>query len=174
MTPNWNKIIERVLEHEGGYVNHPKDPGGATNLGITQRVFDEYLAASGIKPYSVKLITRSQAMSIYRVKYWMRIKGDELQHGWDYAMMDAAVNSGPKRAVEWAQEVLGLTVDGVMGPKTRAAIHHAPKEKLNEYMDKRLAFLKSLDTWATFGKGWGKRVEHVRTLALKDWGLTGR
>lgn len=174
MTPNWGKIIERILAHEGGFVNHPADNGKATNLGITQATFNEYLAASGQKPYSVKMITRQQAITIYRVKYWTRIRGDELQHGWDYAMMDAAVLMGPSRAVRMAQQVLGLEPDGVVGPLTRAAIHHAPKEKLNEYMDKRLAFLKTLEDWPVFGKGWANRLEGVRKDALKDWGLTGR
>lgn len=174
MTPNWGKIIDRILAHEGGYVDHPEDNGGPTNMGITQKVFNEYLAASGQKPYSVKFITRQQVMTIYRVKYWVAIRGDDLQHGWDYAMFDAAVLMGPKRAVRMAQQILGLEPDGVVGPLTRAAIHHAPKEKLNEYMDKRLAFLKTLDDWPTFGKGWASRLDGVRKQALKDWGLTGR
>lgn len=175
MTPNFPKIIERVLSHEGGFVDNPADPGGATNLGITQAVFNEYLAASGQKPYSVKMIRRDQAVSIYRVKYWTRISGDDLQHGWDYAMMDAAVNSGSKRAVRWAQEIFGVPgLDGVMGPITRSAIFKAPLEMLNLFSDKRLEFVKTLSTWPTFGKGWERRILEVKDQAAKDFGLTSR
>lgn len=174
MTPNFEKIFDRLMAHEGGYVNHPEDNGGATNMGVTQKVFNEYLAASGQKPYSVKMITRQQARAIFNVRFWIKVKGDRLQHGWDYAIVDFAFNSGPSRAVRLAQLVLGLEVDGVVGPLTIAAIHHAPKEKLAEYMDRRLAYLKTLDDWPHFGKGWTQRVKDVKATALKDWGLTGR
>lgn len=174
MTPNFGKIFDRILSHEGGFVDHPHDNGGATNMGVTQRVFNEFLAASGQKPYSVKHIRREQVRAIFNVKFWIAVKGDRLQHGWDYAIVDMAYNSGPGRAVRLAQTVLGLEPDGIVGPLTIAAIHHAPKEKLNEYMDKRLAYLKTLPDWPHFGKGWTARVEAVRAQALKDWDLTGR
>lgn len=169
MTPNFERIFNRILEDEGGYVNNPHDNGGATNLGVTQKVFNDYLAASGQKPYSVKMITRQQARAIFNVKYWMASKGDKLQHGWDYAIVDMAYNSGPGRAARLAQTVLGLEPDGVLGPISIAAIHHAPLEKLNEFNDKRLAFLKTLDDWPHFGKGWSARVAKVKILSAADW-----
>jgi len=169
MTPNFERIFERMLAHEGGYVDNPKDPGGATNLGVTQKVFNEYLAASGTAPYSVKMITRQQARAIFNVKYWMAVKGDKLQHGWDYAVVDFAYNSGPGRAVRVLQTVLGLTPDGVIGPKTVAAVFHAPKEKLAEYNAKRLEFMKTLPHWPTFKNGWTARVQEVDGKSQIDW-----
>lgn len=164
------KYLEFVLAHEGGYVNHPKDPGGATNFGITQGVYNEYLNASGKKSQSVAQITRREVEAIYRVKYWLRIKGDELPVGWDYAAFDLAVNSGTARAIKFMQAVAnkhgaGLTEDGVIGSKTIAAIKALPREALDDFIDMRLDFMKSLKTWDTFGKGWTSRVEGVRSKA---------
>jgi len=168
MTPNFERIFERILEHEGGYSNHPADNGGATNMGVTQKVFNEYLAASGQKPYSVKMITRQQVKAIFNVKYWIAVKADKLQHGWDYAIVDMAYNSGPSRAVRLAQTVLGLEPDGIVGPKTVAAIFHAPVEKLDEFNDRRLAYLKTLDDWPVFKKGWSDRVAMVKAKSRAD------
>ena len=98
----------------------------------------------------------------------MRVSGASLRSGWDYAVVDFYYNSG-SHAIRTVQEVLGLTVDGQLGPKTIAAINSAPKEKLAAYLDARLAFMKSLSTWPTFGKGWAARVAHVKDGALKDW-----
>lgn len=156
-----------VLKHEGGYVNHPKDPGGATNYGITQAVYNSYLDASGKKPQSVALITSREVEAIYRSKYWLAISGDSLPLGWDYAMFDFAVNSGPSRAIIMAQTVLRLNPDGVLGPKTRDAIANAPPEALDRYLDSRIEFLVSLKNWPTFGKGWKRRVDGVRETVQK-------
>lgn len=170
MQENFEKIFERILVKEGGYVNHPADNGKATNMGVTQKVYNEYLAASGQKPVSVKFITRQQARAIFNVKYWMAIKGDRLPAGWDQAIADMAFNSGPGRAVKLAQLTLGLDdPDGVVGPITIAAIQKAGVEKLNEYMDRRLAYLKTLEDWPVFGKGWAARVAEVKGVVARDF-----
>lgn len=156
------KYLEWVLKHEGGFVNHPSDPGGATNYGITQRVYNDYLAASGKKSQSVAAITRREVEAIYRVKYWLAIRGDELPVGWDYAIFDFGINSGPKRAIRYAQQVVGVEVDGVIGPGTINALRAAPREALDTYLNERLGFLKALPHWNAFGKGWERRVEDVR------------
>lgn len=156
------KYLDWVLVHEGGYVNHPKDPGGSTNYGITQAVYNNYLHASGKRSQSVALITRKEVEAIYRVKYWLLIRGDELPQGWDYAIFDFGINSGPKRAVKYAQEAVGVEADGVIGPATLSAIRAAPREALFKYLDKREAFLRQLPHWPDFGKGWLRRVNDVR------------
>ena len=156
------KYLEYILKHEGGYVNHPKDPGGATNYGITQEVYNNYLHASGKKSQSVSLISRREVEAIYRVKYWMAIRGDQLPVGWDYAMFDFAVNSGISRAVKMAQLAVGVVDDGIMGDKTMSAIRTAPPEALDKYISMRQDFLCSLKTFPTFGKGWTRRVNEVR------------
>lgn len=156
------KYLEWVLKHEGGYTNNPSDPGGATNYGVTQRVYNDYLAASGKKPQSVAAITRREVEAIYRVKYWLAIRGDELPVGWDYAIFDFGINSGPKRAIRYAQKVVGVEVDGVIGPATINALRAAPRAALDTYLNERLGFLKALPHWNVFGKGWERRVEDVR------------
>lgn len=168
MQANFEKIFERILAHEGGYSNHPADNGGATNMGVTQKVFNDFLAASGQKPYSVKNITRSQVRAIFNVKYWIAVKADRLPPGWDYAIVDMAYNSGPGRAARLAQLVLGLEADGILGPISLAAINKAPVEKLNEFNDRRLAFLKTLDDWPVFKKGWSDRVALVKKVSAED------
>ena len=159
------KYLEWALRHEGGFQADARDPGnangGATNYGITQRVYNDYLAASGKKPQSVAAITRREVEAIYRVKYWLAIRGDELPVGWDYAIFDFGINSGPKRAIRYAQQVVGVEVDGVIGPATIRALREAPREALDKYLNERLSFLKSLPHWKDFGKGWGRRVSDV-------------
>lgn len=159
------KYLDWLLAHEGGFVHHKSDPGGATNYGITQAVYNDYLAASGKKPQSVSQIARREVEGIYRVKYWLRIKGDELSTGWDYAMFDFGVNSGPQRAIKFAQLAVGVPDDGVLGPKTLAAIKAAPPEALDKYFSMRRDFLVSLKTFPTFGKGWMRRVDEVEAKA---------
>lgn len=161
------KYLEYVLVHEGGYVNNPKDPGGATNFGVTQAVYNEYLNSCGKKAQSVAVITRREVEAIYRIRYWMRVRGDELPPGWDYAAFDLGVNSGTSRAIKFLQATAnkygaGLEEDGVMGAKTVAAIKALPREAFDDFIDMRLNFMKGLKTWDVFGKGWAKRVEGVR------------
>lgn len=155
------KYLDWILVHEGGYVNHPKDPGGATNYGITQDVYNNYLHSSGKKSQSVSLITRREVEAIYRVKYWMAIKGDQLPVGWDYAAFDFAINSGISRAIKMMQLAVGVADDGVIGEKTIAAVRAAPRDALKAYIDLRRNFLCSLKTFPTFGKGWMRRVDEV-------------
>lgn len=166
MADKFKQYLEYVLRHEGGFQADARDPGnangGATNYGITQRVYNDYLAASGKKSQSVAAITRREVEAIYRVKYWLSIRGDELPAGWDYAIFDFGINSGPKRAIRYAQMVVGAEVDGAMGPATLAALRAAPREALDKYLDLRLSFLKELPHWKDFGKGWERRVNDVK------------
>jgi lysozyme family protein len=103
---------------------------------------------------------------MYKAKYWDKIKGDDLPTGVDYAVFDAAVNSGPGRAAKWLQACVGVDQDGGIGPKTLAAVaKHDPTELVEDYAKRRLSFLMDLNTWPTFGKGWGRRVAEVQTVA---------
>lgn len=155
------KYLEFVLKHEGGYVNDSRDPGGATNYGVTQDVYNNYLHSSGKKSQSVSLITRREVEAIYRVKYWMAIKGDQLPVGWDYAAFDFAINSGISRSIKVMQQAVGVDADGVLGEKTLAAVRAAPRSALTDYIQLRRDFLRSLKTFPTFGKGWMRRVDEV-------------
>jgi lysozyme family protein len=154
-----------VLTHEGGYVAHPADPGGHTNLGVTKDTWERWVGRS-VSVDAIKALTVSDVTPVYREKYWDRAKCGLLPVGIDYCVFDTAVNSGPGRAVKFLQEVVGSTPDGVIGPLTLRAIHAMnPRDVIDGYCDKRLAFLQELKTWPTFGRGWGRRVDEVRRTA---------
>jgi lysozyme family protein len=158
--------LREVFRHEGGYVDHPLDPGGATNRGITRAT----LAAHRGRPVSkaeVMALSADEAAAIYRQRYWDAVKGDDLPAGVDLAVFDAAVNSGPGRAARWLQQELGVCVDGVVGPRTLAAARAADARALiARYSRRRLGFLQRLATWRAFGRGWGRRVAEVERAAL--------
>ena len=164
---NWDKCFEMVLKHEGGYVNHPKDPGGRTNLGVTQRAWEEYVGRS-VDEAEMRSLTPEIVKPFYKSRYWDRIKGDDLPSGVDYAAYDLAVNSGVGRAAKYLQSIAGVPSDGIIGPKSLAAIKDCPADEMVDAMcGMRLEFLKALPTWDTFGKGWGRRVAEVEEKASK-------
>lgn len=166
MRANFDRALAAVLVHEGGYIDHPKDPGGKTNRGVTQTVYNDWRVGNGLPEKSVRDITDAEVMAIYKRNYWDRVKGDELPSGVDYCVFDFAVNSGVSRASRYLQEAAGVDVDGVIGPMTLATVGSKPPSSLVDAIcDARLAFLKRLSTFDTFGKGWTRRVEDVRAKA---------
>lgn len=169
MKSNFQKCLNLVLIHEGGYVNHPADPGGATNKGVIQRVYNAYRKRKGQSARSVRHITDAEVRDIYKRQYWDRVEGDDLPYGVDYAVFDYAVNSGTARAENEIQRVLGsVTVDGQIGQVTLAAIEDAdPKKLIVDLCNRRMRFLKRLKHWKTFGRGWTRRIDGVRKHALE-------
>lgn len=161
--------LKHVLVHEGGYVNHPRDPGGATMKGVTQATYDGWRERQGQSKRSVRNITDEEIAAIYRRDYWDKVKGDDLPAGVDFAVFDFAVNSGVSRASRYLQAVVGVPQDGVIGPATLAAVRDKrPAAIINELCDKRMAYLRSLTKlWPTFGKGWTRRVSETRATALE-------
>lgn len=158
MRDNLQRSLDLVLAHEGGYVDHPKDPGGATNLGITIGTLSEHLGRPATRS-DVRSITRFTADRIYTANYWDRARCNDLPLGLDYAVFDFAVNSGVSRAVRTLQRILGLKDDGVIGAKTMAAIKAGGTITLIEALcAERMKFLRGLKNWRTFGKGWKRRV----------------
>ena len=154
-----------LLKHEGGFVNHPADPGGMTNLGVTQRVWEEWVGHP-VDEKEMRSLTPEKVAPMYKQKYWDKIRGDDLPSGVDMAVFDCCVNSGPGRAAKMLQRVLGLTEDGAIGPNTLSKALSIDSSKLiADYNAARLAFLQALPTWATFGKGWSNRVAAVTTEA---------
>ncbi|RUV20369.1 MAG: N-acetylmuramidase [Mesorhizobium sp.] len=168
------EALVRVLAHEGGYVNHPKDPGGPTNKGVTQRVYDAYRRGKGLGTRSVQQISNQEIADIYDRQYWDAVKGDELPAGVDYVLFDGAVNSGPKQSIIWLQRALGPLykgrVDGTMGLTTIAAVNAVNDQDalIDRICDQRLTFMRRLRTWKTFGRGWSARVAEVRSIG-KAW-----
>ena len=163
---NWPQCFALVLKNEGGYVDNPADPGGATNLGCTKAVWEQYIGRSVTKD-DIKALTPNDVMPLYKAKYWDTIKGDDLPEGVDYAVFDFAINSGPSRAAKALQSVLSVTVDGQIGSATLRALETAnSREVATAVCEARLAFLQSLPTYGTFGKGWSRRVAEVEQTAF--------
>lgn len=163
---NYERAFALVLKEEGGYVDHPKDPGGATNLGVTIGVLSEW-RGHPVSKADVKALGKQEAGDIYHVNYWNKVKGDKLPAGLDYAVFDFAVNSGISRAAKHLQACLGVGQDGVIGTETiNAAAKADVAETINALCDRRLSFLRGLSTWSTFGKGWNSRVTRVRKAAI--------
>jgi lysozyme family protein len=165
MKENFDAALKAILHHEGGFVNHPKDPGGMTNLGVTKRVWEEWVGHD-VDEQAMRALTPEVVGPMYKVKYWDKIKGDDLPDGVDYIVFDAAVNSGPGRASKWLQAAVGASVDGAIGAGTLKAVADFPAgDLISAYQAKRLEFLQNLPTWETFGKGWGRRVAEVSSTA---------
>lgn len=171
MKKNYRAALIRVLAHEGGYVDHPLDPGGATNLGITRKTL---AAWRGIRPWwklpksEVRALTRREAGRIYRARYWDSVCSDKLPAGVDYAVFDFAVNSGVARAAKALQRAVGAKLDGIVGPMTLAAVaRHHPKTVIRRLVARRMSFLQRLRSWKTFGRGWTSRVNGVLAGALE-------
>ena len=165
MKDNFDEALKAILHHEGGYVFHKDDPGGMTNLGVTKKVWEEWVGHE-VDEKAMRNLTPEMVGPMYKAKYWDKIKGDDLPTGVDYAVFDAAVNSGPGRAAKWLQGCVGVEQDGGIGPKTLAAVAaFDPKELVEDYAKRRLSFLMDLPHWGTFGKGWGRRVAEVQNTA---------
>jgi lysozyme family protein len=166
MDRNFSRALSLVLKHEGGWADHPKDPGGATMRGVTLANFRRYVKADATKA-DLRAITDAQLSTVYRRYYWDAVSGAELPDGVDFAVFDFAVNSGPSRAAKYMQKILGVKQDGLVGPATIAAARKMlPGTLIHRLCDERMAFLKRLKTWPTFGKGWSSRVSAVRSDAL--------
>ena len=163
---NFQRAVDHVLASEGGYVDHPHDPGGATNHGITRATLAQYRGREISKP-DMRALGLVEATAIYRQNYWNAVRADALPGGVDFAVFDCAVNSGPRRAILLLQEALGVARDGIIGPATLGAAGTGDSAALvNRYCALRLAFLGRLPTARIFGNGWRKRVEAVQRNAL--------
>ena len=167
MDRNFARSLSLVLKHEGGWSDHPADPGGATMKGVTLANFRRFVKPGATKD-DLRKITDEQVATVYRRFYWDAVAGAELPGGIDYAVFDFAVNSGPDRAAKYLQGIVGAKQDGKIGPATlKAAKGMMQATVINDLCDKRMAFLNGLKTWPTFGKGWTSRVSAVRAEALK-------
>jgi lysozyme family protein len=165
-------FVERMIQrYEGGYGWDAKDPGGPTKYGITCFDLAEYRGQvmDSMPKWApiVKAMSLREADDIYAVKYATATRFNELGAGKDCVVFDFSVNSGPSRAIKYAQGVVGVSQDGVMGPITLAAINAVASDQfINELCDRRLHFLKGLRTWATFGRGWAARIRDLRAYSL--------
>ncbi len=156
----FDKLIDRVLSHEGGYSNDPQDPGGETQWGISKRAHPDV---------NIKALTRAQAIDIYRADYWDKIKGDQLPAGIAFQVLDAAVNHGVRVASRWLQDSVGVAADGIIGPVTLEAVRRADTaETVLLFNATRLEFYTDITTFARFGRGWVRRVAKNLRYAVED------
>ena len=162
MRANFDKCLGYVLEHEGGYVDHPEDPGGRTNRGITQKVYEKYLDRP-VTEKEMKELPLEHAQAIYKKNYWDKVCGDDLPDGLDFSVFDWAVNSGPSRAAKVLQRLVSVTADGAIGPLTLAAVRtHSTGELIGDFSKEREMFYRRLSTFGTFGKGWLNRLDKTQ------------
>lgn len=167
MKDNFERCLSEVLKHEGGWADHPSDPGGATMKGITIGTFAQFKGRKVTKA-ELRAISDADLRKIYRRNYWDKVRGDDLPSGLDLVAFDGAVNSGPARGARWLQQGLGVNADGKVGPVTLDAAKKAYTPAVIERaIGFRFSFLRGLKTWGTFGKGWSRRVESVRGVALE-------
>lgn len=164
MQGNFKECLELVLKSEGGWVNHPNDPGGETNLGVTKRVWEEWV---GHPVESLKNLTKDQVAPLYEQRYWRPCYGEILPRGLDFVVFSMGVNAGPGRSIKLLQSAIGCVPDGVIGPKTRGFIRDANTATLiAKFSEARREYYKSLKTFPIFGKGWLARVDKEELESL--------
>jgi lysozyme family protein len=165
MKENFEKSLELVLQHEGGYTNHPSDPGGRTNLGVTQRVWENYVGHK-VDEKEMRSLTKELVAPLYRKEYWDAVHGDQLPSGADYLAFDFAVNAGAFRCIKTIQRALNITADGIIGPVTVKAIQDTNAEEfIDNFTDAKESFYKGLANFQTFGKGWFNRSAKSKKAA---------
>lgn len=162
MKDNFQKSLELILKSEGGFSNDPRDPGGTTNLGVTNGSWQAWLKRP-VSKTEMRSLTPEIVAPFYKTQYWDACRCDELPLGIDYAVFDFAINSGTHQASKLLQEALGVNADGVIGPQTLTAVSNYGVSELTElFSEKKELFYRSLRTFAAFGKGWLNRVVDVQ------------
>lgn len=155
----FDEAFRIVVGHEGGYVDDPKDPGGRTKYGISQRSYPNL---------NIGALTLDDAKAIYKRDYFERAHCHIMDPGLGLIMFDAAVNNGVGQAIRWLQGALGVSVDGVVGPATRAALAQANAEDvLVELHASRIHMMAGLSTWKNFGRGWSRRLARLPYQAAR-------
>lgn len=168
----FDQALAFVLRWEGGYSNHPSDPGGATNKGITQRVYDSWRDGQSLPRRSVRSLDDLEVRAIYEQRYWLKAGCHRLRPLLAFALLDFAVNAGPSRAVKALQIVLAVEPDGVVGPETVRAAESAPEPWVRLNRDRRAFYRRlaqSRPTLGVFLRGWLNRVDAL-DVALAGWG----
>lgn len=167
----FDKALKEILHHEGGYSAHPRDPGGVTMLGVTKRVWEEWIG----KPATVadmRSLTPAKVAPLYRKNYWDKLKCDDLPAGLSLCVFDFGVNAGVSRAARYLQMMVNSPRDGIIGPATIKAVRsfvslYGAAEAVRRYQQTRRDYYRQLETFPTFGRGWLRRVDEVETAALR-------
>jgi lysozyme family protein len=167
-TNNFEPCLDVVLAEEGGFVDNPEDPGKATNLGVTQAVWQQWVGASRVVTVAdIRALTRADVTPLYQQVFWRGTHAELMAAGVDLAAFDWAVNSGVGGAMRAVQDALGIPSDGLVGPVTLQALAAKPPEDVvNLICNARLAFLEKDPDWAEFGRGWTDRIATIRAHAI--------
>ena len=170
MDPNFTTCLEFTLREEGGYVDNPDDPGGATNLGITLATYRTYTDDPDAGVGQIQDLSRMVAARIYRMNYWNPVRGDALPAGVDLSVFDFGVNAGIYGSARLLQRALGFTgdaVDGCIGPETLGAATKAdPRTVIESLYALQSDYYRGLDEFDVFGEGWLNRTAARRNAAL--------
>lgn len=156
----FDQAFDRLISHEGGYVNHPNDPGGETNWGISKRSYPNL---------NIKALTRDDAKKIYKTDFWDAVGGDRLPSSVVYQLFDFAVNSGIGTAIRYLQRAIGVADDGHWGPMSQGAAETMGEQDMLFLLNaERLDFMTKLKGWDSFGRGWARRIAGNLRYAAKD------
>ena len=171
MRGNFDQCLAEILKHEGGFVNHPRDPGGITNLGVTKATYEAWVGHP-VPEQIMRDLTPDHVRALYKARYWDAVKADEMPAGVDLCLFDFGVNAGPVRARKYLQLVVGSVADGIIGPNTMRQVQqyiqpHGAEGLVNAYQDARERYYRKLRHFPTFGRGWLRRVKEVRETALR-------
>lgn len=167
----FDKALPIILKHEGGYIHHPQDPGGRTNLGVTQRVWEAWVGRS-VTEAEMRALTPAMVAPLYRKEYWDKLRCDDLPPGVALCVFDFGVNAGPARAARYLQNIVGAVSDGKIGPATINAVNQyvrlkSTRDLIRAYSTARRGYYQQLRTFKTFGRGWLRRTDEVEEAALK-------
>lgn len=167
MINGFEEALNFVLKHEGGFSNHPRDPGGITNLGVTKRAWEAYLKRS-VDEAEMKALTPKEVEPFYRSRYWNVTRCDDFDDGLDLCVFDAAVNLGPAKAIRILQRSIGLPIDGLIGPNTIKAAADIPSTGLiSDFCSERRTVYRAIPNFDVFGKGWLARVDACERKAYE-------
>jgi len=155
---DFDTAFERVIGHEGGYVNDPRDPGGETKFGISRRSYPNVDIAN---------LTVDGAKAIYLRDFWLPL-GDA-HPAVKFQVFDFAVNSGIQTAIRKLQAAIGVADDGHWGAVSAARYAAMDtNDVLLRFLAYRLDFMASLKAWDTFGRGWARRIARDLMYAAED------
>ncbi len=157
----FERAIEFVLSHEGGYSNDPRDPGGETNFGISKRAFPDV---------DIKGLTREAAIELYRVNYWEKCRCGDFPPQMGVLLFDTAVNQGPGQAIRILQRAIGVTVDSIIGEQTLAAVKTVPLQSIvTDFVARRALAYAQNENVKVYGLGWFRRLAQCHALSLMQF-----
>ena len=167
MTGNFKQCLALVLKSEGGFVNHPSDPGGMTNLGVTKRVWEEYTGHEADEKI-MRGLTPEKVAPLYEQRYWRPCYGEVLPRGLDFLCFSFGINAGCGRSVKLLQQSLGVVSDGIIGPRVMQNIRESNvTDIIKVFSESRREYYRTLKQFPIFGRGWIARTDKEEQEGLQ-------